>query len=72
MEQRRAIFASTGLAHRLNSRIIEHELDMVRSAEAGVPMITRIWNWLTPSGRPVSSPMRSVARELEENYPGRE
>jgi hypothetical protein len=45
---------------------------MVRSAEAGVPMITRFWNWLTPSGRPVSSPMRSVARELEENYPGRE
>ncbi len=48
---------------------------MVRSAEhpaAGVRSLTRILNWLMPSGRLVGPPMRSVARELEETYPGRD
>ncbi|MGB8412308.1 MAG: hypothetical protein WCE23_05730 [Candidatus Binatus sp.] len=75
MEERRVILAGIGLANRHNSRIIEHELDMVRSAErpvAGVRPLTRILNWLMPSGRLVGPPMRSVARELEEAYPGRE
>ncbi len=48
---------------------------MVRSAErpaAGVRSLTRILNWLMPSGRLVGPPMRSVARELEEAYPGRD
>jgi len=75
MEERRAIFAGIGLANRHNSQIVEHELDMVRSAErpiSGVPTLTRIRNWLMPSGRLVGPPMRSVARELEETYPGRD
>ena len=75
MEERRAIFASVGLANRNNSRIVEHELDMVRSAERPVAVarpFTRILNWLMPSGRLVAPPMRSVARELEETYPGRD
>ena len=75
MEDRRFIFAGRGLANRHNSQIVEHELDMVRSGErplAGVPTLTRIRNWLMPSGRLVAPPMRSVARELEEAYPGRE
>ena len=75
MEERRVIFAGIGLANRHNSRIVEHELDMVRSAErplAGVRPLTRILNWLMPSGRLVGPPMRSVARELEEAYPGRD
>ena len=75
MEERRVIFAGIGLANHHNSRIIEHELDMVRSAErpaAGVPTLMRIRNWLMPSGRLVGPPMRSVARELEEAFPGRD
>ena len=75
MEDRRVIFAGIGLASRHNPQIVEHELDMVRSAErpiAGVPTLTRIINWLMPSGRLVAPPMRSVARELEEAYPGRD
>ncbi|MFZ0246270.1 hypothetical protein [Candidatus Binatus sp.] len=75
MEERRVIFAGIGLANRHNSRIVEHELDMVRSAErpvASVRPLTRILNWLMPSGRLVGPPMRSVARELEETYPGRD
>jgi hypothetical protein len=75
MEARRRIFAGIRLANRQNSQIVEHELDMVRSTErpiAGVPTLTRIRNWLMPSGRLVASPMRSVARELEEAYPVRD
>jgi len=75
VEERRVIFAGIGLANRHNSRIVEHELDMVRSAErpvAGVRPLTRILNWLMPSGRLVGPPMRSVARELEETYPSRD
>ena len=75
MEQRHVIFAGIGLAKRHDSRIIEHELDMVRSAEqppAGLPTITRILNWLMPSAKIVGPPMRSVARELEETYPARD
>ncbi len=75
MEERRVILAGIGLANRHNSRIVEHELDMVRSAERRVASkrpLTRILNWLMPSGRLVGPPMRSVARELEETYPGRD
>ncbi len=73
MEERRDIFASIGLANRHNSQIVEHELDMVRSMErpvAAVRPIARILKWLMPSVRLVGPPMRSVARELEETYPG--
>ena len=74
MEERRS-FAGFGLASRNNSQIVEHELDMVRSEErpiAGMPTLTRFFNWLKPSGRQVGPPMRSVARELEEAFPSRE
>ena len=75
VEERRVIFAGAGLASRHDSQIVEHELDMVRSAErplAVVRPLMRILNWLMPSGRLVGPPMRSVARELEEAYPGRD
>ena len=75
MQERRVIFAGIGPANRNNSQIVEHELDMVRSSErpiAGVPTLTRILNWLMPSGRTIVPPMRSVGRELEEAFPGRD
>jgi hypothetical protein len=75
VEERRIILASLGLAGRHNSLVVEHELDMVRSSErpaAGMPTLTRIRNWLMPSGRLVGPPMRSVARELEEAFPSRD
>jgi hypothetical protein len=74
VEERRTIFAGIGLANRHN-QIVEHELDMVRSAERPVAVarpLTRILNWLMPSGQIVGPPMRSVARELEETYPARD
>jgi hypothetical protein len=75
VEERRVIFAGIGLANRHNSRIVEPELDMVRSVErpvTGKRPFARILNWLMPPGRLVAPPMRSVARELEETYPSRE
>ena len=75
VENRRIFFAGIGSQNRNNSRIVEHELDMVRSSErpiAGVPTLTRIRNWLMPAGRVIGPPMRWVARELEEAFPGRD
>jgi len=75
MERRRLSFAGFGLVKRDDARIVEHDLDMVRSMErpiAGVPTLTRILSWLMPSGRLVGPPMRSVARELEEAFPARD
>lgn len=75
MAERRSFLAGLWLANRHNSRIVEHELDMVRSDErpvAAVSTLTRVLDWLMPSGRMIGPPMRSVARELEEAFPGRD
>ncbi len=75
MEERRLFFAGNADASRLGSRIVEHDLDMVRSAERPLAVtgrLTRILNWLMPAERTVGPPMRSVARELEEAFPARD
>jgi hypothetical protein len=75
MEKRRLIFAGIGLVKRDDSRIVEHDLDMVRRMEgpvAGVSALARMVKWLMPAGRLVGPPMRSVARELEEAFPARD
>ena len=78
MEERRVIFAGIGLANRPNSQIVEHELDMVRSAErpaAGVPTLMRIRNWLMPSGRPsaADAPVGETSKKFPEpRQPGLE
>ncbi len=73
MEAQRGYLAGIMPASRHNSRIVEHELDMVRSEERPavfVGRLSRILSWLMPDGRSVGPPMRSVARELEEAFPG--
>ena len=75
MDERRLFFAGNADASRLGSRIVEHDLDMVRSAERPVAVtgrLSRILNWLMPAERTVGPPMRSVARELEEAFPARD
>jgi len=75
VEERRLFFAGNADASRHGSRIVEHDLDMVRSAERPVAVsgrLSRILNWLMPSDRTVGPPMRSVARELEESFPARD
>ena len=75
MDERRLFFAGNADASRHGSQIVEHDLDMVRSAERPAPVsrrFSRILNWLMPSDRTVGPPMRSVARELEESFPARD
>jgi len=75
VEERRIFFAGDAGASRHGSRIVEHDLDMVRSAERPVAVsgrLARILNWLMPAERTVGPPMRSVARELEEAFPARD
>ena len=75
MEERRIFFAGNAEASRHGSRIVEHDLDMVRRAERPIPVsgrLSRILNWLMPADRTVGPPMRSVARELEEAFPARD
>ena len=75
MEERRPFFSSPENASRHGSRIVEHDLDMVRRSERPAVVsgrLSRILNWLMPTERTVGPPMRSVARELEEAYPARD
>jgi len=75
VEERRIFFAGNADASRHGSKIVEHDLDMVRSAERPILVsgrLSRLINWLMPADRTVGPPMRSVARELEEAYPARD
>jgi microcystin degradation protein MlrC len=75
VDERRIFFAGNADASRHGSRIVEHDLDMIRSAERPVATsgrLARILNWLMPANRTVGPPMRSVARELEEAFPARD
>lgn len=55
-------------------RVIEPEMDMKRSGEstAVTSRIVELVRWFAPNLRPPGSPMRSVAREIEELWPSRE
>lgn len=59
-----------------SGRVIEPEMDMKRYGSPQPAVTSRIADivrWLTPAGaRPTGSPMRSVAREIEELWPSRE
>jgi hypothetical protein len=75
VEERRIFFAGNADASRHGSKIVEHDLDMVRSAERPILVsgrLSRLINWLMPADRTVGPPMRSVARELEEAFPARD
>jgi hypothetical protein len=75
VEERRIFFAGNADASRHGSKIVEHDLDMVRRVERPIPVsgrLSRILNWLMPADRTVGPPMRSVARELEEAFPARD
>jgi hypothetical protein len=72
---RRSIDAGLAPASSNTVRIVEHELDMIRRwtpPPMAAGRFERIVAWLMPNGRAVASPMRSVARELEELMPSRD
>jgi hypothetical protein len=56
-------------------RVVEHDMDMkrARAEESGVTSrLAGLMRWLVPGGHPTGSPMRSVAREIEEMWPSRD
>jgi hypothetical protein len=59
-----------------SAKVVEPELDMNRrSGQRIPPKLFRLWDFLhllAPGGRLTVSPMRSVARELEEAWPARD
>ncbi len=57
------------------SRIVEPELDMNRKGARAPIALSRLWELLrvlTPGGRAMGPPMRSIDRELQEAWPSRE
>jgi len=75
VEERRFFFTGIARASGRGAPIVEHDLDMVRRYERSAPVtgrLSRILDWLMPAERKVGPPMRSVARELEEAFPGRD
>lgn len=55
--------------------VVEHDMDMKRAGSQESPVTSRLFDlvrWLTPGERPTGSPMRSVAREIEELWPSRD
>jgi hypothetical protein len=56
-------------------QVIEHDMDMKRSKphqSAVNSRLAELMRWLMPNKRPIGSPMRSVAREIEELWPSRD
>ena len=56
-------------------QVVEHDMDMRRPKPQESMFSSRLaglMRWLTPGGREIGSPMRSVAREIEELWPSRD
>jgi hypothetical protein len=52
--------------------VVDTEIDMSRVApgpSAIAQNVSRLLRWLMPNAHSVEPPMRSIARELEENFP---
>jgi hypothetical protein len=57
------------------TQVVEHDMDMKRAGPQESAVTSRLFDlvrWLVPHGRLTGSPMRSVAREIEELWPSRE
>lgn len=71
----RGVFLLSGIRNPVQ-RVVEPELDMERFGRrqlAGVNILRELIRKLVPAGqREVRSPMRSIAREIEEAWPSNE
>ncbi|HTJ09199.1 MAG TPA: hypothetical protein VL393_05865 [Candidatus Binataceae bacterium] len=76
MAERRRFSISAGMLESPGvERVVEHDMDMKRAKPQESAVTSRLGDlmrWLVPSGRPTGSPMRSVAREIEELWPSRD
>jgi hypothetical protein len=74
-ERRRFSISAGMLGSPGAEQVVEHDMDMnrARPQESGVTSRLADWmRWLVPGGRATGSPMRSVAREIEELWPSRD
>ncbi|SRR5579871_828863 len=56
-------------------QVVEHDIDMMRGRPQELTFSSRVVQlirWLAPASQPTVSPMRSVAREIEEQWPSRD
>jgi hypothetical protein len=74
--ERRRFSISAGMLNSAGAeQVVEHDMDMKRArpqAFAVTSRLTGLMRWLVPNGHPIGSPMRSVAREIEELWPSRD
>lgn len=72
MEERRRFSISAGMLGSTADQVVEHDMDMKRARPQESAVTSRLGElirWLMPHRRPIGSPMRSVAREIEELWP---
>ena len=76
MAERRRFSISAGMLASVGAgQVVEHDMDMKRARPQQSAVSTRLgelMRWLMPHRRPTGSPMRSVAREIEELWPSRD
>ena len=76
MAERRRFSISAGMLESAGvEQVVEHDMDMKRARPQESAVSSRFFElmrWLVPNGRPTGSPMRSVAREIEELWPSRD
>jgi len=74
--ERRRFSISAGMLESVGAeQVVEHDMDMKRARPQESAVSSRFFElmrWLVPNGRPTGSPMRSVAREIEELWPSRD
>ena len=72
MAERRRFSISAGMLGSTADQVVEHDMDMNRARPQESAVTSRLGElirWLMPHRRPIGSPMRSVAREIEELWP---
>lgn len=74
-ERRRFSISADMLESAGAEQVVEHDMDMKRARPQESAVTSRLVDlvrWLVPNGHPIASPMRSVAREIEELWPSRD
>lgn len=75
MVERHRFNTLAGMLGHDGAQVVEHDMDMKRAGPQESAVTSRLFDlvrWLVPHGRPTGSPMRSVAREIEELWPSRD
>jgi hypothetical protein len=74
--ERRRFSISAGMLGSVGAeQVVEHDMDMKRARPQQSVVSSRLgelMRWLLPHRHPTGSPMRSVAREIEELWPSRD